>query len=215
MGFLIMIKELRDGFVEELEIYAEKLQAFNVRLSLNFITDIGVEEQNRIMAHIIRPLFNGARNAYLYNDGENEYYDSILSNITKRARNKFELILCKELFSDELLSFWSSKDKKRGTILWENTLSNIDIKKHLQATKDPFVLGNMSAILPKSAISHAKKVTKQDKNIIIFCLSSIDGFESIAMFMSPEVIGEYVKAAIENCTLSESYLLRYSAPASL
>ncbi len=209
MGFLDMKHEFRDGFIEELQAYAQQLQAFNVLLISNFMMDIGIEETKRIVSDIISPLFNDAEKAILYNDGDNEYFAPVLNKIAKRSRNRYELVLDQELFTDKLMGFWSSEDRKRGSVLWQNDLSNIDMLKFLKSVKDPFVLGNMGAILPRGAISHAKKLTKENANKIVFCLSSADGLKALVIFMSPGIIAEYVMVAIENCMLSESFLIRY------
>lgn len=205
-----MKHQFRDGFIEEIQAYAQQLQAFNVFLSTpDIYHDIGPEEAREIVSGIISPLFNDAQKAILYNDGENEYFGPVLKKIAKRSRNRYELALDQELFAEEHMGFWSSEVKQRGSILWENDLSNIDMLKFLKSARDPFVLGNMGAVLPRSAISHAKKLTKEDDNKVVFCLAAADGLREVAIFMSPGIIAEYVLAAIENCMLSESFLFRY------
>lgn len=204
-----MKHSFRDGFIEELKAYSRKLQAFNVRLSTNFMMDIDHKEARRIVLEIISPLFNGAEKAILYNDGDNDYFGSVLNKIAKRTRNHYELAMDRDLFADEFIEFWSSKEKTRSSVLWVNELSNVDMSKFFEAVKDPYVLGNMGALLPKGAISLARKLTKENGNKVVFCLSSGSGIESLFIFMSPDNIGDYAAAAIENCILTESFLIRY------
>lgn len=208
-----MKNKLRGGFIEEMRGHAEKLQSFNVRLSKNFfIEDIKSDEQKHILIKIIKPLFRDAKKATLYNDGENDHYGPIVTDAIKKKGKLFELSLEAPLFSDDFLPFWSSKDQMRSSVLLENELSNIDFNSLFKMAWDPFVLDNMGAVFPRSAIRRAKESTKENCNIIFLGLAGSDGMTSLALFMSPDKIGDCVQAAVETCQLSESYLLCYSEP---
>lgn len=205
---------LRDGFIDEMRGHAENLQSFNIRLSKSFfIEDIKVDEQKQILTKIIKPLFRGAKKAILYNDGENDYYGPTVADAIKKKGKLFELSLEAPLFNDDFLPFWSSKDKMRSSVLLENELSNIDFRTLFKMAWDPFVLDNMGAVFPRSAIKRAKESTKENFNNIFFGLAGSDGMTSLALFMSPDKIGDCVQMAVEICNLSESYLLCYNEPA--
>ena len=198
-----------DAYIKRYVNFAREYQSFTLRLSINRWTDIGLKEQQQILSNVIKPLFKGAVNAFLYNewDSENEYYSPILAEITKKKRNRHELLLDKDLFKEEHTGFCGDEAKKRGTIIWENDINNINWNSLFKASKDPYVLGNPGSVLPKSAIKNAKKLTKEFDTKVVFFLSSSDGLGEIIIFMNSENAGDYARQAIMTCELSDSYLL--------
>lgn len=207
MGFLVMKNKLHKGFIQELKALALRHVSLNVALSQNLALDIHVEEKKHIISNIIKPLFSGSTDAYLYVDRVNiELRDKLRTILFKKGK-KYHFNLQKNIF-DGFEEFWGNDQNERGTVIWENFIGNLKLNSILNYTYDPFVMENLGATLSRSAISMAKKTVAFDQSKIVFALSS-NGLEWLTIFLNEASIASFVDLAIGNCQLSESFLKLY------